>query len=175
MNDDNENKKEIYIIDDFNTEIEQNWQVITDEVMGGRSISRFSLYQSGTAIFEGEISLENNGGFASVQNNRTMELSGYNYIKFHSKGDGRTYKFRFWTAGNGNIHDYSYQIEFHTGKDEWKLIEIPFTEFQPFFRGVPVMDVPDFNPSKIRRYGFLIGDKQEGPFRLEIDKIQAIK
>ncbi len=175
MNDYNRNQDITYIIDDFDSEIEQNWRIINDGVMGGRSESRFFLSKSGTAIFEGNISLENNGGFASVQKNRSLKLTGYNRIKIYYKGDGRTYKFRFWTSENGEIHDFSYHTEFHTSINKWEVLDIPFTEFQPFFRGVPVMDVPGFNPAKIQRYGFLISDKQDGPFRLEIDKVQAFK
>jgi NADH dehydrogenase [ubiquinone] 1 alpha subcomplex assembly factor 1 len=173
MNDYSKKQKENYLIDDFDSENEQNWRVINDEVMGGRSESRFSLHKSGTAIFEGNISLDNNGGFASVQKSSSLELTGYNRIKVHCKGDGKTYKFRFWTSENGDIHDFSYQIEFHTSINKWEVIDMPFSEFQPFFRGVPVMDVPGFNPAKIRKYGFLISDNQEGKFRLEISRIAA--
>ena len=42
------------------------WQVVNDDVMGGVSTSRFSV-TNGVAVFRGEVSLENNGGFASVR------------------------------------------------------------------------------------------------------------
>ena len=42
------------------------WQVVNDDVMGGESTSRFSV-TNGLASFQGKVSLENNGGFASVR------------------------------------------------------------------------------------------------------------
>lgn len=39
------------------------WQVVNDAVMGGISASRFQYSTNGTAIFSGEVSLENNGDF----------------------------------------------------------------------------------------------------------------
>ena len=44
-----------------------NWTIINDEVMGGQSESRFSFNSHGIVIFKGDISLENNGGFASLR------------------------------------------------------------------------------------------------------------
>jgi hypothetical protein len=47
----------------FNTPAStQNWQPINDGVMGGVSVCRMRFDLSGHAVFEGEVSLENNGG-----------------------------------------------------------------------------------------------------------------
>ena len=43
------------------------WEVVNDDVMGGVSTSQFQLLTNGGAIFSGVVSLENNGGFASVR------------------------------------------------------------------------------------------------------------
>lgn len=45
----------------------QNWQAINDGVMGGIPPSRLRFDVHGYAVFEGEVPLENNGGFASVR------------------------------------------------------------------------------------------------------------
>lgn len=45
----------------------QNWQPINDGVMGGISSSQIRFDLAGHAVFEGVVSLENNGGFASVR------------------------------------------------------------------------------------------------------------
>lgn len=42
------------------------WRIVNDTVMGGRSQSRF-YQQDGVGVFEGFLSLENYGGFASVR------------------------------------------------------------------------------------------------------------
>ena len=43
------------------------WQVEDDVVMGGRSRGSFTRDKAGHAVFRGEVSLDNNGGFSSVQ------------------------------------------------------------------------------------------------------------
>ena len=43
------------------------WRAIDDRVMGGVSRSRLRHDLAGHAVFEGEVSLEQNGGFASVR------------------------------------------------------------------------------------------------------------
>ncbi len=45
----------------------QNWRVVDDVVMGGRSSGSFSLSPEGYGVFAGRVSLENNGGFSSVR------------------------------------------------------------------------------------------------------------
>ena len=43
------------------------WQAIDDRVMGGVSASHMRHDPAGHGVFAGEVSLENNGGFASVR------------------------------------------------------------------------------------------------------------
>ena len=45
----------------------QAWQPVNDGVMGGVSDGRFKITDQGTMEFFGTLSLENNGGFASVR------------------------------------------------------------------------------------------------------------
>ena len=44
-----------------------NWITVDDIVMGGLSSSLFRINTAGNGIFEGNISLDNNGGFSSVR------------------------------------------------------------------------------------------------------------
>ena len=63
----NEMKNEL-ILFDFELSGEANkWLVVNDGVMGGLSQSEVILSGSNTAVFQGTISLENNGGFASTR------------------------------------------------------------------------------------------------------------
>ncbi|MDP1650111.1 MAG: CIA30 family protein [Rubrivivax sp.] len=53
---------------DFRDPLTANdWAAIDDRVMGGISRSRLRHDPKGHAVFEGEVSLERNGGFASVR------------------------------------------------------------------------------------------------------------
>ena len=49
---------------DSNTE---QWKIVDDIVMGGKSNGSFSLNEEGHGVFEGHVSLKNNGGFSSLQ------------------------------------------------------------------------------------------------------------
>ena len=44
-----------------------SWQPINDAVMGGVSVSSLRFDPAGHAVFEGSVSFERNGGFASVR------------------------------------------------------------------------------------------------------------
>lgn len=50
----------------------------------------------------------------------------------------------------------------------------PYRDFVPTYRGRILRDVPPIDPGVIRQLGFLIADKVEGPFRLEVDWIKAL-
>jgi hypothetical protein len=45
----------------------KDWQTVNDGVMGGISEGKFKITDTNTLAFFGTLSLENNGGFASVQ------------------------------------------------------------------------------------------------------------
>ena len=51
---------------DKNADI-SSWTIGNDGVMGGLSKSNISIDDDGHGCFKGKISLENNGGFASVR------------------------------------------------------------------------------------------------------------
>ncbi len=56
------------MIFDFSTEAQLlQWMVINDGVMGGISSSSFKKGEQAGAVFTGEVSLENDGGFCSPQ------------------------------------------------------------------------------------------------------------
>ena len=52
---------------DFDADDTGQWFIVNDGVMGGLSQGGPSLSGSGTLLFSGEISLENNGGFSSIR------------------------------------------------------------------------------------------------------------
>lgn len=152
---------------------EKPWRTITDTVMGGRSGSQFSINKFGRAIFEGNVSLENNGGFASVRSYPDdHDLSLFTGLAMRVKGDGKQYKFNLRT--DHNFDGIQYQVSFETQKDEWILVLMPFEDFVPTYHGRQLTSVSAFDPSKVKTFGVLISDKQEGQFRLEIDWIKAV-
>ena len=148
------------------------WQVVNDDVMGGVSTSQFLLLTNGGAVFSGVVSLENNGGFASVRSALVQKnLSGSDTFVLRVRGDGRRYKFTVRT--DAGFDGANYQAEFATKAGEWQEYRLPFKDFVPTFRGRVLTGVPPLNAAQIASVGFLISDKQSGPFRLEVSWIKA--
>ena len=149
------------------------WTIVNDGVMGGLSRSRILLSDERTAVFEGRLSLENNGGFASVRSRpEAMPTTGSSGLAVRLRGDGREYQLRIRTSRA--FDGVAYGWNFKTTAGEWTTIEAPYRDFVPTFRGRVLQDVPPIEPSAIRQLGILIADKDETPFRLEIDWIKAV-
>jgi len=147
-----------------------NWQVVNDDVMGGISRSQFHPGTNGFAIFRGAVSLENNGGFASVRSPAIVAApDGSDGFRLRVRGDGRQYKFTARTEDG--FDSVLYQKAFATRAGEWLEVVVPFAELAPTFRGRVLPDAAKFNPARLRAVGFLISDRQAGPFRLEIEWI----
>ncbi|MBN1121570.1 MAG: CIA30 family protein [Anaerolineae bacterium] len=148
------------------------WQPVNDVVMGGLSSSRFIPGENQTAIFEGDVSLENNGGFASVLTRGTgrFNLSGCDGITLRVRGDGRTYGFNLRTLDMAS--PYRFETSFNTEPGAWEQVIVPFEALTArlFGQAFPLMRL---SKSRIRSFGFIIADKRSGPFRLEIDWIKA--
>lgn len=162
------------VLVDFGTPRMGNWTIVNDGVMGGRSASNLELTESGTAAFSGYLSLENNGGFASTRAIfDRLDLSEFDGIALRVKGDGRSYQLRIRTTGR--FDGVSYSSEFATDAGEWTEVFLPFSQFRPTFRGRTPRGMGPLDPSSIRQIGFLIGDKVQGPFELEISWIGALQ
>ncbi len=149
------------------------WKVVNDDVMGGISASKFEV-TNGVVVFRGELSLENNGGFASVRSLPAVhDLAGCDSFLLRVRGDGRRYKF---TARTDRSFDSAiYQTSFTTKKGEWEEHRLPVKELVPSFRGRILSGEPPLNPAKVTSVGFLISDQQAGAFQLEIAWIRAVK
>ena len=152
----------------------ENWQIINDDVMGGVSQSEIIFNGTGTATFQGRISLENNGGFASIRSkSHSYRLDGFMGLHVRIRGDGKEYQLRVRT--DNRFDGISYRYRFATQPETWMNIRVPFSDFVPTFRGRILSNVSPILPDQIQQVGFLISDKQAGNFRLEIDWIKAYK
>ena len=146
------------------------WRNVDDVVMGGVSDSDLIVASDATVAFEGHVSLDHGGGFASVRSPRhTWDLSGFAGIRFRARGDGKRYKLTLYTNDADGI---SYRFPFTT-ETNWNDYFVPFDALTPMRRGRHVPDAPVFDPAAVSAVGFLIADEQAGPFRLELRWIQA--
>ncbi|MFT5715411.1 MAG: NADH dehydrogenase [ubiquinone] 1 alpha subcomplex assembly factor 1 [Flavobacterium sp.] len=157
------------VIFDFDKSADiQNWRIVDDAVMGGMSSSTFKLSPDGHGVFEGTVSLENNGGFSMVRYQfDKMKVSKDDKIVIKLKGDGKKYELRI---KDNSSNYYSYISSFTTSGD-WQEIEIPLKDMYPSFRGRK-LDSPNFSKNYIEDIAFLIGNKKPEKFKLLIDKIE---
>ena len=152
----------------------ERWLIVNDNVMGGVSKGEASPTADSCLLFSGSISLENNGGFASIRSQPTdFGLTGFQGIRIRVKGDGRPYQFRL--RRDRSLDGIAFKYEFETIENKWIEVELPFASFLPTFRGRILTDVGPLDPADIRQQGFLIADKEAGPFKLIVDRIVAYK
>jgi len=143
------------------------WKTVDDAVMGGKSSGYFSLNEEGHGVYEGDVSLENNGGFASVKYCfDNMNVEAFTKIRLKVKGDGKKYQFRI-KDNSSNKHAY---IAYFETSENWEIIELTLENMYPTFKGKK-LDIPNFKGDKIEEVAFLIGNKKAEHFRLEIDSI----
>lgn len=136
--------------------------------MGGRSNADISLTDQGHAKFSGNVSLENNGGFASVGHRLNVEgVKKFSKAVIRLKGDGKNYQFRLKNKLNDR---HSYIQEFSTN-GEWQEIELDLAKMYPGFRG-RILDIPNWDHDIIQEITFLIGNKKNEEFSLLIDYIR---
>ncbi|MCK8043451.1 CIA30 family protein [Shewanella sp. 1CM18E] len=165
----------------------QDWRTINDTVMGGISASQVSIDNNAdnsgdnssdnsgdnnVARFYGNLSLEQNGGFASTRTSINEPLAkNIDLIRLQVKGDGRDYQLRLRTDNQWD--SYAYSANFSTQKDSWINIEFSRDDFTAVYRGRSV-NAPELNFENVKQLGFLLADKQAGAFELSFKDINFI-
>ncbi len=147
----------------------QQWKATNDNVMGGVSQGQLT-FDGESSRFWGEISLDNNGGFSSI--NRAIDPLPFEVVRVAVSfiGDGRRYQLRLATWKNGNR--ITYKHEFTTIKDQQQVKVFDLNKFQAVFRGRLISNAPELTAQDIKQVGLLIADKQPGPFALNLIQIQ---
>ncbi|MDC1492934.1 CIA30 family protein [Flavobacteriaceae bacterium] len=147
-----------------------NWRVVNDNVMGGESESNIRFSDNNTLIFQGRVSIENNGGFASFRyNTKDLKVNSNQKIKITLIGDSKEYQIRI--KPNRNLR-YTYSKSFQTTNSR-QIVQIPLSEFSAQFRGYK-LNMEKFNFDQIEEFGILVGNKKNEEFRLEIINIEFI-
>lgn len=144
-----------------------NWNVVDDVVMGGRSSGQLEINNEGNGVFSGFVTTENNGGFSSVRYQfDKINTSKDTKMVLYIKGDGKEYQIRIKDKINTY---YSYITTIETS-GEWQKITLLLQDFYPSFRG-RTLDLPNYNSPSIEEVAILIGNKRKETFELIIDKI----
>ena len=180
------NKTVTATIFDFNNpsqELKDTWGAVDDVVMGGVSESNIKMFGD-TALFSGNVSVVNSGGFASVRNRNfspPLDLSTYDGFELRVRGDGKHYK--FIARCEGKWDGVSYCYSFDTDKSKWITVRVAFTELIPVFRAKTLSEVDKFAAdktyavqlmySKFEYDGELNPTFEPGHFELEIASIKV--
>jgi len=160
---------------DFGTKkVNQGWYVVNDGVMGGLSQGNITYTDDGL-LFEGNISLENNGGFSRFISGRTdFNLQDYNAIEIRIKADAR--KYAFVLQNTQVYYRPTWRVEFTGNGQEWQTIRMPLEDFNKAVMARPTGQ--KMNPdmlSSIRWMGIILYDKKSGPFKMELDYIKLVQ
>jgi len=143
------------------------WTVVNDVVMGGVSSARIEPAEQGVR-FSGTLSLENNGGFASARFDLATPPAGMDGVQIRVRGDGRTYQLRL---RHGQARDgVAWRVKFKAPGD-WTVLALPFTSFQPVFRGRSVPEAGPVMPASLGQAGLMLADRTAGDFSLELARL----
>ncbi|CAB4897852.1 unannotated protein [freshwater metagenome] len=148
------------------------WRVTNDTVMGGVSSGELA-WSDGVLVFAGELSLDNNGGFASIRSPAikpqvALGWAGRSGVRVQVDGDGRrwTLELRTDDDSGGWIRSFPTSSTGLTDVDLFWASFAPVTRFlQPRPTGEPL------DPARIVTVAFYLVDGVEGSFRLGIRSI----
>jgi hypothetical protein len=155
-----------------------DWINVDDPVMGGRSRSTTHVvYDSDTPVllFEGNVSLANNGGFCSTRTEGTTwhfpnATAFVLDVRAAAESEPRRYAFTVRTSSDTSG---SYRCWFEPVAHEWTSLHLPIEDFEFFRRGTHIASARPLDPTTLHAVGFLIGDKQEGPFALDFRRLEV--
>jgi len=154
------------------TESARQWRPVNDSVMGGLSSGQFRINRFKNLEFFGNLSLQNNGGFASIRaGGDHLAMAAGDTIVLRVRGDGRQYNFNLYTQRN--LGGYSYRQPFPTKRGEWIDVKMPIGQFMATWRGRQYPNEA-LDPGKVAGMGILLGDKKPGPFQLEVEWIKVV-
>jgi putative membrane-bound dehydrogenase-like protein len=152
--------------------VAQAWQAVNDGVMGGVSDGRFRITADKTLEFFGTLSLENNGGFASVRTKPAgLPFESGDTVVVRVKGDGREYLLNLHTKARRMA--FSYRAPLPTAKGEWREVRVPLRDFIPTAFGRRVEGLGPVDPAEINGVGVMLSDKKPGPFAVELAWVKA--
>lgn len=155
------------LFDFSGSEVGEAWSTVNDGVMGGVSEGRFRITDRDTLEFYGTLSLENNGGFASVRSKpKPLGLAAGESLVARLRGDGRTYTLNLYVPTSRVA--FSYRAKVQTTAGEWIETTVPLNKFYATSFGRKVPNADPVDASKVNSLGFLLSDKKPGSFKLEV-------
>ena len=156
---------------DFGKDRTNSWYSVNDGVMGGRS-QGVTSYTENSLFFEGSVSFENNGGFASVRSDyEVLDLSDYETVTIRYRCQGQSLALNFnyyqrWWYPN-------YKASLPDTDWKWESITLPLAGLKEYRVGEATgKTISEEKLERIIRLGFMTNDKKEGPFQAEVDFVR---
>lgn len=145
----------------------QRWSALDDRVMGGASRSRLRHDPAGFAVFEGVVSLEHGGGFASVRSlPGPLGLAGAQACVVELRGAPAPFKLSLlMDDGRDSV---AWQAALQPDGTGWQLLRLPLAGFVARWRGRELPQAPPLEPARIRQLGLLTAGRRAGPFALDL-------
>jgi hypothetical protein len=173
------------VLFDFKTQIDlpQTWGAVDDVVMGGVSESGIVKTIEG-ALFTGNVSTDQSGGFVSVRTRNfpePLDLSAYQGLELRLKGDGNRYKFFLRSTLGWDTVAYAYA--FDTVAGDWITVRVPFAQMVAVQRAKTLTNAPPVDTRNLRSFQLMLSkfeyDGQLNPrftagrFSLSMESIRA--
>lgn len=148
--------------------------LIHDTVMGGRSSGHVVRYDDHVLMFSGNLSLKNNGGFASAEFTLVKPITAAHsgQLTLTAAADGRTYQLRLKTPFIPS--GVAYVAEFST---QQKMADYTFDveAFSGRYRGRIVTGLPPLRLADISHLSIMLADKTPGPFQIALYSLRYTK
>ena len=147
--------------------LNQEWEFISDQVMGGVSSGELNLIVEEKEKFlrmSGEVSTENNGGFIQFRSDFNVNQKNYKGIRIKAKGLSSDYYVHIRT--NSLFLPWQYYSGKFVVTEEWGELEILFKDFEKSNFYQP----SSFASSEIKSIGFVAFGKD---FHAQLDVIEA--
>ena len=147
-----------------------DWFVVLDGVMGGLSTGVLEKKEN-SFVLSGEVSLENNGGFASLRTPyTTFNLSDYNTVTIRYRSTGQDFAFtlnkyrRFWYP--------NYKTNLPITNDQWAEVTYALRDFEKYRLGRKLSGHPNNDDlAQIIRLGFISNTKAATSYTFEVDRL----
>ena len=120
-----------------------SWRMVADGVMGGVSsgtLTPASVEQRNCLRLQGDVRLENNGGFLKasldIESTAAGDASGYTGIVIDVYGNDEAYSLHL-RSGDLWLPWQSYRTSFQAPA-RWQTVQLPFTEFSAYRTSKPL-------------------------------------
>lgn len=152
------------------------WDVVNDGVMGGVSTGRAAPLAGGGVRFEGELSLDNSGGFASVRSaGARLPIADGAGLRVTVLGDGRLWQVTL-RRDDVPLRGGSYRAAIQTTAGAVTTHALAWSAFEATSFGRPVPTAPPLATGlgQVSSIGLLLADKTPGPFAVELRAAEVL-